>query len=335
MNREELKEILKNENTEILKYDNAEDWHKLRKGGIGGSDAGAVLGVNKYRSTVDIYLSKVENKKTEPNDAMLWGTALEPVIREEFKKKHLEEYEVFECDYTFKDGIMLANVDGILFDKNKNEYGILEIKTANQFTAKDWSNGLVPSSYYVQVQHYLAVTGFKFGVIAVLIGGADYREFYVERNENDIKLINEACTDFWNTYIIPKEIPSADGSDAYSKYQLEILEKLDLKNDVVELDEEYDELLEKRFDIQERIKTLDEDLKKINQQVIDVLSKEEAKYAESESFKVSLVRQERTKVDKKAFESENKEIVDKYKELEENYKKPYSTYFIRATRKDV
>ena len=85
----------------------------------------------------------------------------------------------------------------------------------------------------------------------------------------------------------------------------------------------------------QKSQTLDEDLKKINQQVIDVLSKEEAKYAESESFKVSLVRQERMKVDKKNFESENKEIVEKYKELEENYKKPYSTYFIRATRKDV
>ena len=44
-----------------LSYDSQEDWEELRTKGVGGSDAGAILGLNKYTTPLDIYKSKVEN----------------------------------------------------------------------------------------------------------------------------------------------------------------------------------------------------------------------------------------------------------------------------------
>ena len=35
-----------------------EEWLRLRKGGIGGSDAGAVCGLNLYRSPMAVYWEK-------------------------------------------------------------------------------------------------------------------------------------------------------------------------------------------------------------------------------------------------------------------------------------
>ena len=87
LDKEELKEILPNKEVEPLDFVSQEDWHKLRSKGIGGSDIGAILGVNKYRSLVDVYLDKIEGKKVEDNNAMFWGRILEPIIRAEFQKK--------------------------------------------------------------------------------------------------------------------------------------------------------------------------------------------------------------------------------------------------------
>ena len=42
-------------NTKVLGYDNEDDWHELRAKRIGGSDIGAIIGVNPYKSIVDVY----------------------------------------------------------------------------------------------------------------------------------------------------------------------------------------------------------------------------------------------------------------------------------------
>ena len=48
-----------------------EEWLKVRKLGLGGSDMSAVLGVNQWRSPLDVWLDKtsdtVEEKESEPD----------------------------------------------------------------------------------------------------------------------------------------------------------------------------------------------------------------------------------------------------------------------------
>lgn len=330
LDKEELKEILPNKEVEPLDFVSQEDWYKLRSKGIGGSDIGAILGVNKYRSLVDVYLDKIEGKKVEDNNAMFWGRILEPIIRAEFQKKHSEEYQTYLVPYSLKYGVLRANVDGLIYNNNTQKWGVLEIKTANQFTTKEWSDGVVPQSYYAQVMHYLTVTGLDYAIIVVLIGGSDYREFYIERNEDEVKAIKEVAEDFWDTYIIPQKIPAPDGSDSYSEYQRELLAKYETFSNRVELDDDMNKLLDESEEKKQQIKELEKEVKETEQKIMNIIIDNEADLAESNKYKVKLVTQNRTKVDPK-FKTEQKELINKYKEIEEKYKVKYKTNFLKIS----
>lgn len=67
-----------------LKMEQAE-WLRYRKKGIGGSDAGAVCGLNPYRSAMDVYLDKISADTEEiDNEAMRQGREFEDYIARRF-----------------------------------------------------------------------------------------------------------------------------------------------------------------------------------------------------------------------------------------------------------
>lgn len=331
----DIKEILLNKETEVLDFNNKEDWDILRSKGVGGSDIGAILGVNKYRGIVDVYLSKVENQKTPENNAMYFGTKLEPLIRAEFEERHIGAYKVYTTDKSLKFGILRANLDGVIYDELNKKYGVLEIKTANQFVKNEWENGIVPQSYYAQVQHYLAITGFDFGIIAVLIGGNEYKEYYIERNESDIEIIINAANDFWNTYVVPKEMPFADGSNAYAEYQSERLSKMQEQGITLELDNTTEELISKRQALKNELDNLENEIKTIDQQLKEELINNACKKGESPKYKVSLVVMNRTKTNTKEFEKQYKDLINEYKEKEKEFKETYQTNYLKITEKEI
>ena len=47
-----------------------EDWLDWRRRGIGGSDVGAICGISKYKSPIDVYLDKIgQSEETEQSEA--------------------------------------------------------------------------------------------------------------------------------------------------------------------------------------------------------------------------------------------------------------------------
>ena len=65
-----------------------EEWLKLRKNGIGGSDAGAVCGVNPYRSALDVFIDKTTDAISDfDNEAMRQGRDLENYVAQRFCEK--------------------------------------------------------------------------------------------------------------------------------------------------------------------------------------------------------------------------------------------------------
>ncbi|WP_064611179.1 YqaJ viral recombinase family protein [Streptobacillus moniliformis] len=331
LGRNEIHETLINKETEILDYTFEDDWLKLRQKGIGGSDIGALLGLNKYKSVVDFYLDKVEGKRVEDNSAMEWGRNLEPVIRSYFEEKNKSLYDVYLAPFSLKFGILRANLDGIIFDKEKRRYGILEIKTANIFTVKEWKDGKVPPTYYSQVMHYMAVTGFDFAIIAVLIGGSEYKEFYIERNEEEIQIIQQVANNFWKDYVIPKQIPAPDGSDAYSEYQKELLGKYETYENRIEIEREQEIKLEELENIKDNIKDLERKAKEIEQDLMNEIIENKADLMVGKNFKVKLVTQNRMKIAPE-FKKECSELINEYKTLEQKYKVPYKINFLRIDR---
>jgi putative phage-type endonuclease len=185
------------------------EWLELRRSGVGGSDVASILGWSKWSSAYALWASKrgLVSDSVE-NEAMEWGSLLEPVIREKFARKH-PEWMVVNCKQTFAfDGEpwRLANVDGFIYAGDS--VGLLEIKTAR--FEDDWVSG-VPLYYEAQVQWYLAVLGLKWAKVAVLFGGNSYREFDVAFDELFVDRMVGKAREFWDC-VVSGVAPDWDGS---------------------------------------------------------------------------------------------------------------------------
>ena len=174
-----------------------EEWLADRAKGIGGSDCGTVLGLNKYKSAYSLWAEKsglVEAEEVN-NEAVRVGHDLEQYVADRFMEATGKK--VVTSDYSFqseKYPFMLANVDRLLVGEESG----LECKTASALTRYDFENGDIPPQYYCQCMHYMAVTGYKTRYIAILVMGKGFYWFEINRDEEEIKALIEAERDFWN-----------------------------------------------------------------------------------------------------------------------------------------
>ena len=191
-----------------------EEWLRYRKCGIGGSDVAAILGISKWNSAISLWLDKTNqtNEPVEENEAMQWGTIMEPIIRNHFAEvtgKTVVEVKAMlqHPEHPF----MLADIDGLTEDDEGNP-AILEIKTASEYKRSEWEND-IPSYYQTQVQHYLCVTGVQKAYVAVLIGGNSFKVYEVDSDAEIQSMLIAVEKDFWNK--VQNMIrPEMDGSDA-------------------------------------------------------------------------------------------------------------------------
>ena len=236
-----------------------EDWLELRLKGIGGSDCAAVLGLSRYSSPLDVWLLKTGKKNAEPdNDAMYFGRLLEPVIRAEFSRR--TGLTVAECPFMFafkEYPFMVANIDGVVTEKDGSK-ALLEIKTTNSFTtAKDFEDG-IPQEYYLQIQHYLAVCDLPAAYIAVLIGGNKFQYERISRDDETIKTIIALENNFWHEYVLKDVPPPVDAKSGESLSQL----YPQSNGDTVTLPSDADELVAQYIEIkkaEDEIKTAKSD----------------------------------------------------------------------------
>ena len=177
---------------------------------IGGSDIAALCGVSRYKGEYEVWLSKTSEAYTKKESAaMEWGNRLEKVVADKFAENHafnlIQGRPIAHIDYSFVGGtpdFIYAEADG--------SQGVLEVKTTNQYNAKDWDNGECPDEYLLQLQWYLMLTGLTFGYLAVLIGGQDYREVKVTADPKLHKNLLTIATNFWHTYVETKTPPPCE-----------------------------------------------------------------------------------------------------------------------------
>ena len=325
MDEDQLKKIIPDD-VEIIHYEDTEEWEDIRGNGIGGSDAGAVIGVNPYKSIIDVYTDKTQGSDFKGNKYTHWGHNLEPVVFKEFQRLH-DDFFCYEVPFTMKKGCLVANVDGMCYDLEKG-WGVVEIKTANTFAGKEWKGETIPDSYFAQVQHYLGVTGLNYAYIACLIGGNNYKEFYIERSEEDIKLIQEKCKEFWEENILKEIPPMPDGTESYSKYLLEQSDSA--SDDVVEIETIKDKADEYKS-LKNEIESLEKKKKLIEQEILKEMNENDCKKATAGDYKFTIVSQNRKSIDKKLMEKENTEFMEQYKEIESHYTTVKETKFLKVS----
>lgn len=164
-----------------------------RLSGIGSSDAGAVLGVNPYRTADDVLQDKLGKPGFKGNEATHWGNVMEPILRKEYEKR--TGHKVKTRAKAFRMRLwpyIIAHVDGIIKADDMPGDGVLELKCM-RYPPKDMKKHY----HYCQLQHGLLVTGLKWGVIAPLFGGNEFKVFEYERDEDYLKEMLQVYEKFW------------------------------------------------------------------------------------------------------------------------------------------
>ncbi|BAW21436.1 YqaJ viral recombinase family protein [Pseudomonas putida] len=188
------------------------DWLAVRKRGIGSSDAAAAVGLNPYKSQLELWLEKTGRDaglpKTDPQDEespAYWGNVLEPIVAWHYSKRTgnaVLQHPDPELPW------MLANIDREVI--GTEDVQILECKTAGINGARLWKEG-VPEYVVLQVMHQLAVTGKQAADVAVLLGGQTLEIHRIERDEQMIARLIELERQFWQ-HVETDTPPPADGT---------------------------------------------------------------------------------------------------------------------------
>jgi len=194
-------------------------WLEVRQGGIGSSDAAAAVGLNPYKSQLELWLEKTgreaaKEETTGMDDPCYWGTLLEPYVATAYQQKtgrKVRRVNAVLQHPTFN--FMLANLDREVI--GCPEVQILECKTAGEFGSRLWKDG-VPEYVQLQVQHQLAVTGKAAADVAVLLCGQKLEIHRIERDDDLIARLILLETKFWEC--VEQDIePLADGSESAAR----------------------------------------------------------------------------------------------------------------------
>jgi putative phage-type endonuclease len=177
------------------------EWHEARRKGLGGSDSPVVLGVSPFRTARELWEEKrTPNLNTEPSAAMMRGTTMEPIIADLYadvtgRSLEIESNLLQDAELP----VMQANIDRRIVDENP---GVLEIKCPGIHIFNKIKREGAPEYYSVQLQHYLAVTGYNWGSLAIF--NAEQWEllfFDVKRDDGLIDLIRVKDAEFWQMVI--------------------------------------------------------------------------------------------------------------------------------------
>ena len=294
--------------TNEIAYSTKEEWLSLRRNFIGGSDAGAVVGLNPYKSAYTLWAEKLGKvPEFEGNLITEVGSYLEDFVatlfeRETGNKVRRKNRMLINSEYPFA----CADVDRIVVGEN----AIVEIKTTNSLPAmRRFKNGEYPESWYCQMTHYLAVGGFDKAYLAVLIGCREFKIFVLERDEGEIKALMLAEKEFWDK--VEKKIPPlADGSESTSETLTTIFPES--TDDTVNL-MAYESDLKQYMTYTSLIKDIERQRDEVANRIKAFLG--ESGRGESAGYKVSWTSSERKSFDSKRFTTDhaNMDLSDYYK----------------------
>ena len=238
-----------------------DEWLDLRRRGIGGSDAGTVVGLNPWSSRLALYADKkglLPDK--EDNEQMRQGRDLEDYVAKRWeeatgKKVRRENHMLYNDQYPWA----YANIDRVVV----GEKAVLECKTTSVYNKTDFAGGEIPPQYYTQCVHYMAVTGYQTAYLAVLVLNKGFYHFTIERNQGEIDALMDAEQCFWEEHVVPGIPPEPDGSESAQ----EVLDRMD-RQDGTALLMDQETAFEQLQRVTEEIKFLQEEKDSLRQQII-------------------------------------------------------------------
>lgn len=294
-----------------ISYQSKEEWLEIRSHYVGGSDAGAVVGLNPYKSAYTLWAEKTGkiapfagNLTTEVG-AYLEAFVAELWSRETGKKVRRKNRVLVNDQYPFA----CADVDRVVV----GEKALLEIKTTTSVPIMRQLRNCedFPDAYYAQCVHYLAVTGYDRIYLAVLVSNRELMTFTLERDEDEIAALMGEEDYFWNHNVMHLVPPEIDGSESTGETLDEIIgDSSDAQADLT--------LFAGELKTYETLAGLQRDTQR---QMDEIKNKLKAYMGEAgkgvyDRFSVSYKTQERTTFDKKALAADHPDInIGKYEKV--------------------
>lgn len=179
------------------------EWHAWRKGKIGASMAGAIMGINPWETPLKVW-QRMHGiiPPIQKTRRMELGNILEPIARDLVNK---------ETEFNFKPATyehptekwMIASLDGI----SEYENIILEIKCGGKQLYEYALLGIIPPYYNCQIHHQMNVK--KVNKAIYMCCEVDYNiecianhtMFTIERDEELCKKIMEKEKEFYGWFI--------------------------------------------------------------------------------------------------------------------------------------
>lgn len=294
-----------------MRCDTDAEWRRFRREGIGGSDVASIIGLSPWRTPLELWMDKTGRTEDEEpsSEPMYWGNAIEGVVADRFAEEHID-CKVKRVNATLvlnENERHRANLDRMVILPN-GKPAVLEIKTASSYKAGDWSDG-VPDYYLTQVQWYLYVTGWDKAFVAVLIGGNDYREFEVDRDDEEIGRLVSAVNVFLEENVDEGVQPEVIGTSGEMRAMAQQTKEAEGFRDLG-ADESVDMVIAAYQDACERMKEAEHDKSVSGAQLAQVIG--DSKGIVTDTAKVTFVRREVSRFDSKSFQKDDPDTYARY-----------------------
>ena len=191
--------------TEIIVPSNQEHWLELRKQDVTSTESACLFGESPYMTHFDLWHRKRSGVVPEfkMNERVLWGNRLESAIAYGIAEEQGWEVKTMKEYFRHPDLRMGSSFDFVI--TNLGEPVHLEIKNVDYLAFRDgWlehEDGSIeaPTHIELQVQHQMAVSGFKRAFIGAFIGGNRGVVIERHRDEEVIAAIKAKVAAFWKT----------------------------------------------------------------------------------------------------------------------------------------
>ena len=287
---------------------------------IGGSDIGAILGLSRFRTPLEVWMEKTgkESKKCD-SLPLRFGSFAESFVASEYSTATGFELLIDESIYIHpQHAYMSAHIDRFILGDGDAlpPNRILECKTANPFSSGEWGevgSDQVPMSYLCQCIWYMAITAIDRCDLAVLFGNSDFRIYEIARDPELEELVIARATTFWHDYVL-KDIPPPVSSE-------QDCQALFSKGDAsmsIEATKQTIELTKRLHTLNSEIAVREEELSTIKQNIMQEMGEAELLTYQGRTLATWKAPKPSFRLDSKRLELEHPELASNYKLLIQN-----------------
>ena len=210
----------------VAEVEAADDWHLTRRTGLGGSDVAALLGLDRWKRPIDVWLVKTGRQSDDAapeSEPARWGKLLEPVVAEDYAATHKVRLvgplpAMRHPDRSWH----LGNIDrAVPVVLGAGYTRIVEIKTRGWHRLREYGladTDEVPLAEQCQARWYMPLARVDRADVAVLFNTSHRRDYVLERDDTIEQGLVESCEQWWRDHVLADVAPDADGSDSYGRY---------------------------------------------------------------------------------------------------------------------